>query len=187
MAADQAPQSLGFSRQEHWSGLPFPSPMHESEKGKWSHSVKSNPQQPHGLQPSRLLHPWDWMRDHICERSYMWLNIWICKYNNVYLPGAGKLHMCDYMGKYKISPPNSSYNSFTSSSLENSLVYSHLILYRFLLATITASSVGLDFFPVLRGACSSFVSCMSTWHCSGGKMYFYWFFKVWSAVMSTES
>ena len=28
----QAPRSLGFSRQEHWSGLPFPSPMHESEK-----------------------------------------------------------------------------------------------------------------------------------------------------------
>ena len=24
--------SLGFSRQEHWSGLPFPSPVHESEK-----------------------------------------------------------------------------------------------------------------------------------------------------------
>ena len=23
---------LGFSRQEHWSGLPLPSPMHESEK-----------------------------------------------------------------------------------------------------------------------------------------------------------
>ena len=32
MAAYQAPLSLGFSRQEHWSGLPFPSPMHESEK-----------------------------------------------------------------------------------------------------------------------------------------------------------
>ena len=28
----QAPPSLGFSRQEHWSGLPFPSPVHESEK-----------------------------------------------------------------------------------------------------------------------------------------------------------
>ena len=27
-----ATPSLGFSRQEHWSGLPFPSPMHESEK-----------------------------------------------------------------------------------------------------------------------------------------------------------
>ena len=32
MAAHQAPPSLGFSRQEHWSGLPFPSPMHESGK-----------------------------------------------------------------------------------------------------------------------------------------------------------
>ena len=31
-AAHQAPPCLGFSRQEHWSGLPFPSPMHESEK-----------------------------------------------------------------------------------------------------------------------------------------------------------
>ena len=31
-AAHQAPLSLGFSRQEHWSGLPFPSPMRESEK-----------------------------------------------------------------------------------------------------------------------------------------------------------
>ena len=32
MAAHQAPPPLAFSRQEHWSGLPFPSPMHESEK-----------------------------------------------------------------------------------------------------------------------------------------------------------
>ena len=31
-AAYQAPPSLGFSRQEQWSGLPFPSPRHESEK-----------------------------------------------------------------------------------------------------------------------------------------------------------
>ena len=51
--------SLGFSRQEHWSGLPFPSPMHESEKWKWSRSVVSDSSQPHGLQPTRLLHPWD--------------------------------------------------------------------------------------------------------------------------------
>ena len=33
-SARQAPLSLGFSRQEHWSGLPFPSPMHQSEKVK---------------------------------------------------------------------------------------------------------------------------------------------------------
>ena len=41
-AAHQAPPSLGFSRQEHWSGLPFPSPMHESEMWKTSHSVVSD-------------------------------------------------------------------------------------------------------------------------------------------------
>ena len=39
--AYQAPLSLGFSRQECWSGCPFPSPMHESEKWTWSHSVVS--------------------------------------------------------------------------------------------------------------------------------------------------
>ena len=31
-AAHQDSLPLGFSRQEHWSGLPFPSLMHESEK-----------------------------------------------------------------------------------------------------------------------------------------------------------
>ena len=44
----QAPPSLRFSRQEHWSGLPFPYPMHESEKWKWSRSVVSDSQRPHG-------------------------------------------------------------------------------------------------------------------------------------------
>ena len=52
MAAHQAPPSLWFSRQEHWSGLPFPSPMHESEKWKWKVKAKS-------LSPVRLLvTPW---------------------------------------------------------------------------------------------------------------------------------
>ena len=41
-AAHQAPLSLGFSRQEHWSGLSFPSPMHESENWQWSCSVVSD-------------------------------------------------------------------------------------------------------------------------------------------------
>ena len=42
--------SLGFSRQKHWSGLPFPTPMHKSEVAQ---------SRPHGLQPTRLLHPLD--------------------------------------------------------------------------------------------------------------------------------
>ena len=58
-AAHQAPPSLGFSRQEHWSGLPFPSPMHGSEKWKWSRSVVSDSWRSHGLQPTRLPRPWD--------------------------------------------------------------------------------------------------------------------------------
>ena len=54
-----ATPSLGFSRQEHWSGLLFPSPMHKSEKWKWSRSVMSDSSRPYGLQPTRLLCPWD--------------------------------------------------------------------------------------------------------------------------------
>ena len=59
MAAHQSPPSLGFSRQDHWSGLPFPSLMHDSEKWKWSCTVVSDSSRPHGLQPTRILHPWD--------------------------------------------------------------------------------------------------------------------------------
>ena len=59
MAGHQDPLSLGLSRQEHWSGLPFLSPVHESEKWKGSCSVVSDSLLPHGLQPTRLLCPWD--------------------------------------------------------------------------------------------------------------------------------
>ena len=37
MAAHQAPPSLGFSRQEYWSGLPFPSPTHVCMLSRFSH------------------------------------------------------------------------------------------------------------------------------------------------------
>ena len=33
--------------------------MHEAEKWKWSRSVVSDSSRPHGLQPTRLLCPWD--------------------------------------------------------------------------------------------------------------------------------
>ena len=42
MAAHQTLPSLGFSRQEHWNGLPFPSPMHESEDAQ-SYLTLSDP------------------------------------------------------------------------------------------------------------------------------------------------
>ena len=83
MAAHQAPPSLGFSRQEHCSGLSFPSPMHESEKWKWSRSVLSNPQRSHGLQPllsknsspvnSKVL-PLSEILANICPLGRRWYN-----------------------------------------------------------------------------------------------------------------
>ena len=82
MAAHQGPPSLGFSRQEHWSGLPFPSPMHESEKWKGSRSVVSDSSRSHGLQPTRLLHSWGFpgksagVRCH-CLLQYMLTHIHI--------------------------------------------------------------------------------------------------------------
>ena len=64
MAAHQALPSLGFSRQEHWSELPFPPPMHESEKWKWICSVVSDSWLPHGMQPTRLLLPQNSMEEY---------------------------------------------------------------------------------------------------------------------------
>ena len=80
-AAHQAPPSLGFSRQEHWSGLPFPSPVHASEKWKWSLSVVSDSYRPHGLQPTRLLCPWDFPGKSTgvgCHCLFWWCTLRIC-------------------------------------------------------------------------------------------------------------
>ena len=44
---------------KNWSELPFLSPMHESEKWKWSRSVISNSLWPHSLSLTRLLCPWN--------------------------------------------------------------------------------------------------------------------------------
>ena len=78
--------SLGFSRQEHWSGLPFPSPMYDSEKWKWkwSRSVVSDSSQPHGLQPTRLLHPWDFPGKSTGVRCHCLLRLWRLNLVNTY-------------------------------------------------------------------------------------------------------
>ena len=64
-AAHQALPSLGFSRQEQWSGLPFPSPVHESESESevaqscptLSDPIDCNPQgsSVHGIFQARVL------------------------------------------------------------------------------------------------------------------------------------
>ena len=45
------------ARALEWVGIS--SPTHESEKWKWSRSVMPDSLRPHGLQPTRLLCPWD--------------------------------------------------------------------------------------------------------------------------------
>ena len=89
-AAYQASLSMGFSRQEHWNGLPFPSPMHEREKWKWSHSVVSDSSDPmdcslpgfsiHGILQARTLewvaisfcNAWKW-KEKVKSLSRVWL------------------------------------------------------------------------------------------------------------------
>ena len=78
MAAHQEDsRSLGLSRQEHWSGLPFPSPLHESEKWNWSRSVMSNSSDPmdfsllgfsvHGIFQARVL---EWVAIAFSDKVY---------------------------------------------------------------------------------------------------------------------
>ena len=85
-AAHQASPSLGFSRQEHWSGLPFPSPMHESEKWKWSCQSYPTPSDPmacsppgpsiHGIFQARVL---EWVA--IAFSAEAWLGeFWVLYY-----------------------------------------------------------------------------------------------------------
>ena len=50
---------LGILQARTLEWVAIPSPMHESEKSKRSRSVVSDSQRPHGLQPTRLLRPWD--------------------------------------------------------------------------------------------------------------------------------
>ena len=62
-AAHQAPPSMGFSRQEYWSGVPLPSPLYRlshqesPHTGNVIHAVVSSSLQPLALQHARPLCP----------------------------------------------------------------------------------------------------------------------------------
>ena len=51
--AYQSPPSMGFSRQEYWNGLPFPSTFPTISSVQLSHSVLSESLRPHELQQAR--------------------------------------------------------------------------------------------------------------------------------------
>ena len=66
-AAYQAPPSMGFSRQEYWSGVPLPSPL-ISFSVQFSRSVVSDSLQPHESQYARPLCPSSTPRVHTNSR-----------------------------------------------------------------------------------------------------------------------
>ena len=86
-AAHQASPSLEFSRQEHWSGLPFPSPMHKSE----SEVAQLCPTlRPHGLPPTRFLLAWDFPGKSTgvgchCLLQHIYIHVYICMCVCVYI------------------------------------------------------------------------------------------------------
>ena len=55
MSEDSPIPGILQARTLEWVAISFSNAW----KWKWSHSVVSNSSQPHGLQPARLLHPWD--------------------------------------------------------------------------------------------------------------------------------
>ena len=62
--------------------------MQESEKWKWSRSVGSDSSRPHGLQPTRLLRPWEFPGKSTrvgCHCLLQDSNIGSYKYNHKYL------------------------------------------------------------------------------------------------------
>ena len=94
--ACQAPLSVGFSRQEHWSGLPFPSPgflcrcpLLDLEKETVIHSSILAWRSPWTVQLQRVGHNWvtftftlsDWGNSllfFICESFFLMNGYWIC-------------------------------------------------------------------------------------------------------------
>ena len=85
MEAHQTPPSLGFSRQEHWSGLPFPSPC---MKVKSEREVAQSCPTLSDPMDYRLLCPWDFPGKSTgvgchCLLWYMYIKLYI----NIYKPG----------------------------------------------------------------------------------------------------
>ena len=85
----QAPLSMGFSRQEYWSGLPFPSPIISLVLHNSSVTIIS-----HFLGPS-LMMPWNFINPPqktwitvLSRFSRVWLCLTLCDSTDCSLPGS---------------------------------------------------------------------------------------------------
>ena len=137
-AAHQAPLSLGFSRQEHWSGFPFPSPMHESEKWKWSLSVVSTLSHPlacslpgsfvHGIFQARVL---EWVAIPF-SRVSSWPQDWTqvsCiagRYFTVWATREAQ-EIPEVTGKFGLGVQNEARQRLTKLCQENALIIANTL------------------------------------------------------------
>ena len=99
-AAHQAPPSLGFSRQEHWSGLPFPSPTPQFKASILWHSA---------LFIVQLSHPYmtTGKTTALIRWSFVALNI-LSRLVITFLPRSKRLlsfHGCNHHLQWFWSPP----------------------------------------------------------------------------------
>ena len=136
-AAHQDPPSLEFSRQEHWSGLPFPSPVHESEVTQ-SCLTLSDPMDfslpgssVHGIFQARVLQ-WgaiafsDWpTRDHkyilwgfLLQALMFYLSHWDLWLELIFVNGVKNQHTFFII------------RTFIEKNILSSLLYSHFCSYR---------------------------------------------------------
>ena len=136
-ATQQAPPSLWFFRQEHRSGLLFPSPVHETEKWKWSRSVASHSQWLHGLQPTRLFHPWDF------SRQEYWSGVPLLGSPSAYLFYNWKFVSFDHLHPICLHSPTSDYHI---SDLFLSLFW-YIIYLNYVSFCFTAGYIFIDHIP----------------------------------------
>ena len=104
------------------SGLPFPSPMHESEQWEWSPSVTSDSSRPHGLQPTRLLHRWDFPAKSTGVGCHCLLHIigdWNAKVESQEIPGV--------TGKFGLGVQNETWQRLIEFFQENALVIANTL------------------------------------------------------------
>ena len=86
--------------------------MHASEKWKGSRSVVSDSSRPHGLQPTRLLRPWDFPSKSTgvgCHRLLRWVR------GSILQVGRGAAHCTSYQGSNLLLHTASVSVSFSST------------------------------------------------------------------------
>ena len=134
------------ARTLEWVAISFS--MHESEKWKWSRSVVSDSSRPHGLQPTRLLRPWDFpgkstgvgchrllhfiiwgwckrVKGHLRQIQLNWvpkLHSTVCNLTNMFLGVTFGQVLFSVPYTYSISQssvdPGTTYPHFTDDSME---------------------------------------------------------------------